>query len=262
MDRFVFSILLSVFAFGVARSDSDRPIRYKSFSDHGAIYHSVIADLASDQVSTRAIHQPKLTLPWKMIGQDEPVAAITGTFFAPSCGRPVADVLVDGKLVAKGDRGSVVAIDWFGKPHIFDTRFKKKIDWYEYRYALRGAVRIITDGKVNPNPKLQKFRDPRIWGKAARTAAGITKDGKLVLLATTHSVTLSELGRAAKKLGVYNAVSLDGGGSTCLYYRGKMVVSTQRRLSNMLTLHEVSPMTGVESARLLSAKNARLTAKK
>ena len=40
-----------------------------------------------------------------MIGKDQPIAAITGTFFSPECSTPVADVLVDGDLKAKGNRG-------------------------------------------------------------------------------------------------------------------------------------------------------------
>ncbi len=59
-------------------------------------------------------------------------------------------------------------------------------------------------------------------------------------MATKNSVTLSELGKAMVAKGVREAVSLDGGGSTCLYYRGKMVVPTQRRLTTMFVLRQVN----------------------
>lgn len=218
-----------------------KPIAYETFVHDQKGYHLVTVDVQSELVSPATVHSKRLTSVWNMIKQTQPAVAITGTFFAPGCERPVADVLVDGKLSAKGDRGSVIAVDWFGKVKIFDSKFRQKIDWSMYRFALRGAVRVITNGKVNPNPKAQHFRDRRIWGRAARTAVGITKSGKLVLVATRSAVTLSELGKAMASRGVVEGISLDGGGSTCLYYRGSMVISPARKLSNMLIVHEQSP---------------------
>ena len=163
-------------------------------------------------------------------------AAITGTFFAPGYGTPVGDVLVDGNLMAKGYRGSVVAVDYDGDVHIFNTGFGHRVDYRDYQWALRGAVRLVQDGKVHPNPRAQNFHDPRIWGRASRTGVGVTRSGKLVLMATRNDVTLSEFGRAMVKWGVRNAVNLDGGSSTCLYYRGNVLIHPARQLSNMFVL--------------------------
>jgi exopolysaccharide biosynthesis protein len=44
------------------------------------------------------------------------------------------------------------------------------------------------------------------------------------------------LGKAMKSRGVQDAVSLDGGGSTCLFYQGSLVVPPQRKLSNLFVL--------------------------
>ena len=247
--------LILILAFELANCQS-RPIGYTTFKYGRAGYHMVTADFRTELVSAETVHSQKLTSVWTMIKQSQPAVAITGTFFAPSCQRPVADVLVDGKLTAKGDRGSVVAVDWFGKVSIFDSRFKKKVDWSLYRFALRGAIRVLTAGKVNPNPKAQHFRDRRLWGRAARTAVGITKSGKLVLLATRSSVTLSELGKAMLSRGVRDAISLDGGSSTCLYYRGAMVISPGRKLSNLFVVHERAPYS-LPTADAISATNRR-----
>ena len=129
-------------------------------------------------------------------------------------------------------------MDHFGNVKIFDTKFKQEVDWSQYKFGIRGVVRLVSNGVVNPNPKAQKFRDKRIWGKASRTAVGLDKNGKLVLMATKKNVTLSQLGKAMLTQNVVEAVSLDGGSSTCLYYRGKMVIGADRRLSNMFVLQE------------------------
>ncbi|HVL37761.1 MAG TPA: phosphodiester glycosidase family protein [Fimbriimonadaceae bacterium] len=224
-------------AAAIANSQSTfSPIGYETFKWGPNRYHVVTADLRSGALQPATVHSPRLTSVWNLVKQKQPVAAITGTFFAPSSHRPVADVLVDGNLVARGHRGSVVAVDWFGGVKIFDPKFQQKVDWSSYQFALRGAVRVIQKGKVQPNPKAQKFKDKRIWGRAARTGVGITKQGKLVLVATKNQVTLSELGKAMKQKGVQEAVSLDGGGSTCLYYNGSLVVPPQRKLSTMFVI--------------------------
>jgi exopolysaccharide biosynthesis protein len=146
--------------------------------------------------------------------------------------------MVDGKLVARGNRGSILAVSEDGNIVIADKGYRRKFDWTGIKHGLRGAVRLISNGMVNPNPRAQRFKDPRIWGRAARTGVGVEHNGKLVMVATRQNVTLSELGRAMKKKGVVDAVSLDGGGSTCLYYNGKMVVPTSRRLSTMFVIME------------------------
>jgi len=218
-----------------------RPIAYDSFYRDRALYHIVQADIKSGMVTSSTIYRHGLMSSWKLMSSANATVGITGTFFAPASGYPVGDVLVDGVLKVKGYRGSAIGCDSLGGVDIFDTRFSQSVDWSKYRYGLRGVVRLISNGKVCPNPRAQKFHDPRIWSHASRTAIGLTKSGKLVLVATKNNVTLSALGKAMASRGVVDAVSLDGGGSTCLYYRGKMVVGTGRRLSNMFVLQERAP---------------------
>lgn len=239
MRKIAFVLLGIATAIG-AVAQVTKPIRYDSFKFGKAYYHIAIADLSTQQVSIETVLSRKLTPAAQLARQNETTVALTGTFFDPSTGYPVGDVLVDGNLMAKGQRGSVLAINWQGIPHIFDSGFQSMVDWTDYRFALRGAVRIITAGKVSPNPKAQKFRDSRIWSRASRTAAGITEDGRLILAATKGNVTLSELGKALRTRTVVDAISLDGGGSTFFMYRGKTLIQPNRRLSNLLVLKESS----------------------
>ncbi len=241
--RFLFFFFFAVvIEMGLCKpSAAQRSIAYSSFKRGRAYYHVVTADLKVDAVSAETILAPRLVSVWQMIRSKRPAVAITGTFFNPRAQEPVGDVLVDGELKANGLRGSVLAVDWYGHVKIFDSGYRRHINWFEYRYALRGAVRIVRHGKVSPDPKSQRFHDRRIWGSAARTAVGTTANGKLLLMATSAHVTLSELGRAMRYEGATNAVSLDGGGSTCLYYRGALVVCPKRKLLNLFVLQERSP---------------------
>lgn len=215
---------------------SANPVAHLNFVSGKARYHAIVVDMAAGKVAVKTVMAQGGRSAWGMIGKDQPLAAITGTFFAPDQAIPVADVLVDGKLMATGDRGSAVGIDYTGMVNIFDQQFKSPVAWKSYQYGMRGAVRVVSNGKVNPNPKAQNFHDRAIWGRASRTGIGLTKAGKLVLIATKKPVTLSEFGRAMVACGVKNGLSMDGGSSTCLYYNGQMIMSPRRRLTNLLVI--------------------------
>lgn len=67
------------------------------------------------------------------------------------------------------------------------------------------------------------------WGKAPRTAIGQRKDGSILLL-VLDGKTISRLAATLKDVqdilyeyGAYNASNLDGGSSTTMYYKGKVI---------------------------------------
>lgn len=236
--------LLSLWAATVASLASAvqlHPVEYQVVRWNHFAFHSVSVDLASEQVSPAVIHSTKMESIWSLVKEDTPAVAITGTFFNTDSASPVGDIVVDGKQTAEGYRGSVVAVDWYGDVTIFDSPFAKAIDWTPYRFAIRGAVRIIRDGVVAPDPRGQRFKDPRVWSRAERCAVGTTGDGRLVIFATNHAVTLSEIGKAMASTGVTDAVNMDGGTSACMLYRGDLKVKPGRKLTNLFVVYERSP---------------------
>ena len=213
------------------------PVAHISFVRGHARYHAIVVDLSAGNLAVKTVVTDGSHSAWSMIGKDQPLAAITGTFFSPggSCS-PVADVLVNGNLKAQGDRGSCMGVDYDGGVTIFDEHFKTAVNWDSYQYGLRGGVRVVSDGRVCPDPKSQRFHDRAIWGNASRTGIGLTKAGKLVFIATSRPITLSEFGHAMVQCGIKNGISLDGGSSTCLYYNGQMLLSPHRQLTNLLVI--------------------------
>lgn len=236
------ALILTLLGAALSQAAWAEPVARISKKIEGSWHHAIVADLNSGLVSAEVVHTEQLVSPWKLIGMRQPIAAVTGTFFAWETGRPIAEVLVDGTLVSQGRRGTALGIDWNGAASIIDAPFGREIDWLPFRFGLRGAVRLVRDSVVSPDPKSQGFRDPRIWGSAPRTGAGLTKHGKLILMATAKPMTLSRFGRAMVKMGAVDAISLDGGGSTMLYYRGQMVISTRRPLSNLLVVKAGGPV--------------------
>lgn len=100
--------------------------------------------------------------------------------------------------------------------------------------ALQAGPRLIKNGKVALDVKNEGFKDPKILtGGGARSALGITKDHRLILL-TVGGATIPQLAELMKKAGAYQAMNLDGGASSGLYYNGKYLTKPGRQISNAL----------------------------
>jgi len=101
---------------------------------------------------------------------------------------------------------------------------------------LSAGPRLITNGKITVNPEAENYTIPKITEYSmARSALGLTKDNKL-LMVTVSSAKIEDLAKIMQKLGAYNAMNIDGGASSGLYYKGKLLTTPGRDLSNALVV--------------------------
>ena len=212
-----------------------------TFQFNGATFYEVRYDLSQSQFAPRVVFTGELQSFRTKIAGTNPITAITGTFFAWENELPVGDVVVDGDVVAEGRRGSALCVDWLGRVHIIDPVVRREQDWFPYRYALRATIRVLKNGRVAPNPRAQGFRDPRLWGSAARTCVAIGPNNTLYFFATSFGISLSTLGGAARSRGATDAVALDGGGSTMLFHRNQFLITTPRPFSTLFIVEERTP---------------------
>ncbi len=106
--------------------------------------------------------------------------------------------------------------------------------WAEVQEAIGCGPLLVRNGEVTMNPEAEGFRDPKILsGTGSRSAVGVTDDGYL-LMATCSGVTVKQLAGIMKAVGAHDAMNLDGGASSCLYYKGSYLVSPGRNISNAL----------------------------
>jgi len=74
------------------------------------------------------------------------------------------------------------------------------------------------------------FTGKAINDKHPRTTMGYTKKGKLIILVIegrnniAHGATLAQEAQILKDLGCWEALNLDGGGSSCLLVNGKETI--------------------------------------
>ena len=120
-------------------------------------------------------------------------------------------------------------------PSIFDLE-DISWKWWKMRTAIGGGPVLIHDGKIRiTNKEEQLFPDSKN-DYHPRTAMGYTRDGLLIVLAiqgrtpgVAAGATLQEEARILLGLGCYEALNLDGGGSSCLLVNGKETIRPSDR---------------------------------
>ena len=90
--------------------------------------------------------------------------------------------------------------------------------------------RILSGGQVVTRYSTA-FRDPALFGRAARSAVGLVSNRDLVLVSTHAKPTTTEMGKLLLRLGVRDALLLDGGSSAGIAWNGRAVLDSVRRVS-------------------------------
>ena len=182
------------------------------------------------------------SLPAMML-RTAPAAAITGTFFATDSLLPIGDIVIGGALRHFGGRGAALCLA--PDPATGGTRatFRpnagrdRHTDWSGYETVLAGGMWLVRSGALALAPRAQGFRDPSLFRPNPRVAVGVTAANNLLLVATRNRVTLRHWARALRGLGAVDALNLDGGSSTGLFFGGRTLIRPGRHLTNALVVY-------------------------
>ncbi len=123
----------------------------------------------------------------------------------------------------------VIAKGYESNPLIYDLN-DINWKWWKMRTAIGGGPTLIHDGSIWITDKeeqiLIKDDEPR-----PATAMGYTNDDRLIMLVVqgrsvgiSEGATLKEEAKIMKDLGCYEALNLDGGGSSCMLVNGKQTI--------------------------------------
>jgi hypothetical protein len=207
-------------------------------------------------VSTPAVERPALCIPvtgvslplrisQEVAGVAQPSVALQPNDHLPAC--PANGVL----LVAVGtavDRLAKLAPNASVKLRVdlaensldpVRGRFPSRADyrgrslphvWADVEQAVGGGPWLVRDGQVSVDSDAENFqRGSFVDSRHARTAAGVTANGELLLVTVdrraemSRGASLEELARILRDLGAVNAINLDGGGSTTMSVAGGVV---------------------------------------
>lgn len=174
-----------------------------------------------------------------MMRRTRPTAAITGTFFDTRSLIPTGDIALFGTVVHSGCIGSALCIGADNKPAIVSLSDGHRCAWVGYETVLSAGPTLVADSKVAIALKHEGFRRS-LHAATRRTAVGITRSGKLVLVAINRRASLYTLAKAMLQLNATDALCLDGGSSTALYYAGGYYATPTRSLTNCLVVYSRS----------------------
>ena len=122
----------------------------------------------------------------------------------------------------------------FLKVHVEES--DRPIEWRSATEVIGAGPLLLRDGKIALDPQAEGFSSSKIVSDACpRSAVGVTADGYIVMVAT-GAVTMRSLAAVMKTLGCRDAMNLDGGGSSGLWFKGKYLVRPGRHVSNGLLL--------------------------
>lgn len=189
--------------------------RLQSINDFsGSAIHAFRIDLNHFQLQSQTTYSSRsLQSIQQIVLANHAVIGVNGGFFTPDF-KPIGLRINDGKM-----QNPLHTTKWWGVFYIENSaahivalnNFKMNKDIH---FAVQAGPRLIINNIIPPlKPKFDN-----------RTALGITKDNKVILVATEDlPITTTELARIMKAPAVENglecidALNLDGGSSTQLY---------------------------------------------
>jgi exopolysaccharide biosynthesis protein len=96
-------------------------------------------------------------------------------------------------------------------------------------FIVGGTPKLISDGKPIEDYSAERIRDDFVLSRHPRTAIGILPDGEWLFIVVDgrrpdHSIgmTLEELTDLLLQKGCREALNLDGGGSSTMYFNGEI----------------------------------------
>ncbi len=141
-----------------------------------------------------------------------------------------ADTLIppDGVVVSAGGEKARLLAD-VRLAQIVSLDYQVLPPWSDVQHAVCGGPRLMTDGRIDINGHAEKFDASIRNGRHPRTAVALTVTGELLFIVVdgrskrSAGMTLAELASYVKKLGGLRAINLDGGGSSSMFIRDRIV---------------------------------------
>lgn len=154
--------------------------------------------------------------------------------------------LQEGDMVLQGNKETMFSLV---KDKEIYININLKEELQGAKHILGGGPYLVKNSEVYVDYKEQKLQ--AISGKNPRTAIGYRQDGTFIIVTidgrekASVGMTLYELAGLMKSLGCEYAMNFDGGSSSTMYIKGKIVNNAVNKegiaVSNALTVREYNP---------------------
>jgi len=119
----------------------------------------------------------------------------------------------------------------------FSAKEKKgaPMEWTHIRTAIGAGPMLIKNGKLVLDAVKEGFTGEKFTSRSQRSFIGETAD-RILVIGTVPDVTISELAAILMNMNLVNAMNLDGGASSGLFYKGEVIKNTGRNISNAIVI--------------------------
>jgi exopolysaccharide biosynthesis protein len=143
----------------------------------------------------------------------------------------------DGWIISASGK----ARDWALKNLIKGSRIKLRTEivaletesadkWHRAENIVGGMPQLIKNGRLEITNELEKIRANFVTDRHPRTAIAKLRDGKILLVVVdgrqqgySTGMSLTTLAELLLEFGAVDAINLDGGGSSAMFVKGKLV---------------------------------------
>ncbi|WP_169316591.1 phosphodiester glycosidase family protein [Deinococcus peraridilitoris] len=157
-------------------------------------------------------------------------ALINGGYFHPRSFIPAGDLVVHGRYISTGRVPTAVAITPDNRVAIHPVQAVQFASWRGFETVIASGPHVLRRGVVARHVS-QGYRDPAVFGRAARSALGVRGDQQLIFMSSKTLLTTSEVAKIMQRAGAREAILLDGGSSTGIAWQGNVLYAPSRQLS-------------------------------
>lgn len=177
-----------------------------------------------------------------MVAGSKAVAMINGGYFNTATFAPAGDLVINGRYVARGKLRTALGITPDNRAYLWvkpeSLSRASRLDWSGFETLISSGPYILRRGLVQVTPKSEGYKDPAVWGSAARSAVGISSERKLFFVSTREKLNLWQLSKIMKALKAKEAIALDGGSSVGMAWKGKVLIHPKRRIAFSIAVYQ------------------------
>jgi len=138
-------------------------------------------------------------------------------------GEPAISIPKNGFIAVTGKEGAKKLSSAFTIGDKVDMNIMTTPDWKDVKMSVSASAILVENGVI---PSKFSYAASDIAAKSPKTAIGFSKDGKTMYMVTVDGrqtasigLTLKDMALFMQSIGAYNAVNMDGGGSTTMVAR-------------------------------------------
>ncbi len=177
-----------------------------------------------------------------MVAGSKAVAMINGGYFNTATFAPAGDLVINGRYVARGKLRTALGITPDNRAYLWvkpeSLSRASRLDWSGFETLISSGPYILRRGLVQVSPKGEGFKDAAVWGRASRSAVGISSERKLFFVSTREKLNLWQLAKIMKVLNAKEAIALDGGSSVGMAWKGKVLIHPKRRIAFSIAVYQ------------------------